>query len=168
MKRMFRAKTYVGVILHVGLVLCVFLLCFDAAAGNRGKGKKKKQDVLVSKPKPKKVEEEGVNIVSGKVKGTVGGIGRRFISVVYKKDNKTKGEYELCILIDENVKIVNKEKLNEIKMGDTVTVVYEEKHKSYEKKKKDGTVEKGTKLAGRVATKITVFDPEGQGVLTSE
>ena len=114
MKRIFGAKTCVEVMLHVGLVLAVFFLCFDTVAEgrDRSKGKEKNKGGLVSKPKAKKAEgEENISVVDRTVKGEVGMITPNFISIVYKRDEKTKTEYEIALTVEAGLELVNAENL---------------------------------------------------------
>jgi hypothetical protein len=59
------------------------------------------------------------------VTGEVGGIGHNCIAVVYKHD-KVSGDYEIPLTIKEPPDIENVEHLGQIKLGDIVTVKYEQ------------------------------------------
>lgn len=60
------------------------------------------------------------------VTGEISGISKKFISVVYNKDEETGVDYEMLIPIDENVQVEHKKGLGEFKKGDTVSVEYED------------------------------------------
>lgn len=60
------------------------------------------------------------------VQGEISGIGRDYIAIVYDRDTEKGVEYEILLPIEEDIKLVRKRKLNEIKVGDIVGVQYEE------------------------------------------
>jgi hypothetical protein len=69
-------------------------------------------------------EKKGPLAVMKQVTGQVSAIDKRCIAVVYKRD--AAGEYEIPLTIKEPPKLEHVKELNQIKMGDTVTVQYEQ------------------------------------------
>lgn len=69
-------------------------------------------------------EETRITVVQKTVNGEVGGIGPNFIAVTYEVDEKAA--YEIAFNLDKDVKFKNKKGLNEINLGDMVSVRYEE------------------------------------------
>jgi hypothetical protein len=62
-------------------------------------------------------------VFSRQVSGRVSGISKNFIAVEYAADSR--GAREIALSMDKNTKGVNR-KLNEIGVGDTVSVTYDE------------------------------------------
>jgi hypothetical protein len=104
-----------------------------------------------------KDKEKEVKVETKTITGEVGGIGRKFISIIYKKEQGT--DYELAIRVPEDVKLVRKKSFKSIAAGDTVRVEYKEATQDYEELQPDGSVEKKTKIISRTATKITFMRP---------
>ncbi|MCK5161165.1 MAG: hypothetical protein KAQ99_06280 [Candidatus Aureabacteria bacterium] len=76
--------------------------------------------------KDKEKKEKVVKIASGVVSGEISGISEKFISVVYEKDKEKGIEYETLVPIDKDVKIEHKKSLSELKIGDRVSIRYED------------------------------------------
>lgn len=89
--------------------------------------------------------------------GEVAGISPSFIAVVYDKDDKSA--YEMALNLDPKVKIVGKKNINEIRVGDTVTVSYDERFQKDEKG--------DTRINGRKVTAIS-FIREGKKLMEEE
>jgi len=71
-------------------------------------------------------DETVTKTTGGVVNGEISGITKKFISVVYKKDAETNTDYEMLILIDENVRLDHKKSLSELNVGDSVSIEYED------------------------------------------
>lgn len=74
-------------------------------------------------------EEEDVVVVVKEISGEVTVVGPSFIAVVYERDAKKGIEYEMALPIDKDIELVRKRNLDEIRVGDTVRVKYEETQK---------------------------------------
>ena len=70
-------------------------------------------------------EKKGPEAIMKEVTGEVSAIDKHCIAVVYKHDPAT-GDYELPITIKDPPQMEHIKELNQIKMGDTVTVKYEQ------------------------------------------
>ncbi len=62
------------------------------------------------------------------VTGTISGIGlaKDFIAVEYQKDDKEGRAYEVAVPLGKNVSLVHIKKIEDLKVGDTVSVEYED------------------------------------------
>ncbi|MCM8801383.1 MAG: hypothetical protein NC912_05195 [Candidatus Omnitrophica bacterium] len=69
-------------------------------------------------------EETKIIVLQKTVNGEVGGIGPNFIAVTYEVDENAA--YEIAFDLDKEVRFRNKKGLNEINLGDMVSVRYEE------------------------------------------
>ena len=98
-----------------------------------------------------RIKEE---IVIKEVKGEVTGISPNFIAVLYGEDTKRQVSLEMAFDVTKDAKIENKKNLTDIRVGDTVTVTYEEKTE----KNKEGKV----RVKGKLVKKI-VFKKAGTG-----
>ncbi len=105
-------------------------------------------------PKAEPPKEE---MASKSMTGEVAGISPSFIAVVYDKDNKSA--YEMALNLDPKVKIVGKKNISEIRVGDTVTVSYDERFQKDEKG--------DTRINGRKVTSIA-FVREGKKLVEEE
>lgn len=76
--------------------------------------------------KDKEKKEKVVKTSSGVVSGEISSISEKFISVVYEKDKGKGIEYEILVPIDKDVKIEHKQNLSELKIGDRVSIQYED------------------------------------------
>lgn len=75
--------------------------------------------------KPKEVEKQPVRTArTTEVQGEVSAITKNFIAIVYRRDGAT--EYEMMFPLDKNIKLVHRQSLSEISLGDIVSVEYEE------------------------------------------
>ncbi|MFA5118420.1 MAG: hypothetical protein WC695_06165 [Candidatus Omnitrophota bacterium] len=64
--------------------------------------------------------------VRKEVTGVISGLSSNFMAVTYGADDPSKGAYEMAFTIDKKIKVEHKNKLSDIKFGDTVTVKYDE------------------------------------------
>ena len=87
-------------------------------------------------------EEKNVKIrtskATGQIQGEVSAIDKHYIAIVYRRDLEKRAEYEILLPIDKHLKLVHLGSLAEIKVGDTVSVQFDEitdEYKSGENKK---------------------------------
>ncbi len=171
MKRIFGVKTWAGAILHMGLVLAMFFLCFGAAVVGRDRGKDEAKGVLVSKPKAEKAEtekgkeEEGVVTVTEKqVLGKLTYLGplkeptSLGIEVVTSGGRATNRE--MYFRIDSDLEIVGKGSLDNVRMGDTIAVVYDEVVTATEKDEEE--IRTTTRIARAIKFKKSVAEITGK------
>ncbi len=59
------------------------------------------------------------------VSGEISGITKRSISVVYNRDYDTGTEYEVLIPVDDGTQFKHKQALSDLKVGDLISVEYE-------------------------------------------
>lgn len=74
-------------------------------------------------------DDKGRKIIkraSGEISGEISAIGRDFISVIYKRDEKKGAEYEVLVPIDAGTKLERKRSLSELNLGDTVNIQFED------------------------------------------
>lgn len=71
-------------------------------------------------------ERKIVKTETNRIRGKVSGLGKDFISVVYGQDKEKGIDYEMFLPIDKNIQIQHKKNLGEIKIGDAVSVLYED------------------------------------------
>jgi hypothetical protein len=64
--------------------------------------------------------------VRKEVTGVVSGLSSNFMAVTYGGDDPSQGAYEMAFTIDKKIRVEHKNKLSDIKFGDTVTVKYDE------------------------------------------
>ncbi|MFH0839268.1 MAG: hypothetical protein V1893_03690 [Candidatus Omnitrophota bacterium] len=60
----------------------------------------------------------------GAIEGEISAISNKYISIVYKKEKDA--EYEMLLPIDKDIEIIHKKSLDEMKVGDTVYIEYED------------------------------------------
>lgn len=173
----------------VGLVVSLCVADFGTA-GDRREAEKKAAEgrkVLASTPKtkeakkeevkeePKAAEEEAaeeIQVASKNLKGEVAHVSEKVIVLVFsrKKDRngKTVEEQEIDLPLGNDAE-ANKAMIKNIKVGDVVTVTYDEKTKPHEMKDKNGKVMTKTKVVGRVVkgVKLVKSGTQGDGVLIS-
>ena len=81
-------------------------------------------------------DEEGIEtVVVKEVSGEVYALNRNRITLIYSRDEEKGVEYEILLPFDKDVELVHKRSLDEIKIGDTVGVKYEETTIEYKDKK---------------------------------
>ena len=107
----------------LSIILC-FALAQLSLAAEKAQAKPKKQEVFVPT----------VNSAVKEIQGEVSAIVNNFISIIYKKEKGV--DYEIGFPIDKNVKLVHKKSLQEIAVGDTVSIEFEEVNETA----KDGTI----------------------------
>ena len=64
--------------------------------------------------------------VAKEIQGEVAGISKDSIAIIYNRNEATGEEYEMSFPVAKEVDIVHKKSINEIAVGDTVNVQYEE------------------------------------------
>jgi len=60
------------------------------------------------------------------IEGEVSAINKQGIAIVYKKDAEKNQDFEIYLPINKNLRLVHKQSLDQIKVGDIVNVQYEE------------------------------------------
>jgi len=95
--------------------------------------------------------DEVTKVETKEVTGEVGGISKDFIAVVYKKDDASHASYEVALPIQGTPILQHISNLKQIKVGDTVTVQYDEMIKTDENGK--------NAVVGRNAKSITFISP---------
>ena len=81
------------------------------------------------------------------IQGEVAGISKDSIAIIYNRNEATGEEYEMSFPVAKEVDIVHKKSINEIAVGDTVNVQYEETtEKSAEDKEKDLEIKRQVKV----------------------
>jgi len=69
------------------------------------------------------------------IQGEISAIGKDYISIVYQREREKGVEYEIWLPLDkDNVRLIHKESLEELKVGDFIRVQYEEVTKEYKEK----------------------------------
>ncbi len=84
-------------------VLVFFLLCL-VAVGQTQEEKEKIKTTTAAK----------------EVQGEISGIGKDCIAIVYERDLEKGIEYEMLLPIEKDIRLVHKQNLNQIKVGDIV------------------------------------------------
>ena len=85
--------------------------------------------------------------VAKEIQGEVAGISKDSIAIIYNRNEATGEEYEMSFPVAKEVDIVHKKSINEIAVGDTVNVQYEEiTEKSAEDKEKDPEIKRQVKV----------------------
>jgi lipopolysaccharide export LptBFGC system permease protein LptF len=79
----------------------------------------------------KKEEKIRTTSVMKEVEGEISAIGKDYIAVVYERDNTKGEEYEILLPIDKDIKLVRKKSLDQIGVGDKVSIQYEELTEEY-------------------------------------
>ena len=107
--------------------------------------------------KDKEKKEKVVKTASGVVSGEISGISEKFISVVYEKDKEKGIEYETLVPIDKDVKIEHKKSLSELKIGDRVSIQYEDV--TVEDSDKQQTLKRKAKIVRFVRSAVKKPEP---------
>ena len=127
-----------------GMVLVLFLFLISTAAAADKKEALKEQPTISTNAQ--------------EVQGTITWISKNKIAIAYQQDQGT--EYEILLPFDGNtIKLEHKNKLAELKVGDTVKVQYDEEAIEYPDGKKEG------KLKAKV---ISFISPKAAKSLTSK
>lgn len=71
-------------------------------------------------------KERAIKTAKGGVSGEISGISKNYISVVYEKDTENGIEYEMLLPIDKDIQLEYKKSLGEMKIGDRVSIQYED------------------------------------------
>ncbi len=81
----------------------------------------------------KEVKKEKIETtsVTKEVQGEISGISKDFIAIVYERDVEKGIEYEMLLPIEKGIRLVHKQTLDQIKVGDIVSVQYEEVTEEY-------------------------------------
>ena len=112
---------------------------------------------VVAPAEAPKAEPPKEEMASKSITGEVTGISPSFIAVMYDQD--VKSAYEMALNLGPKAKIVGKTSINEIHVGDTVTVSYDERFQKDEK----GDI----RINGRKVTAIS-FVREGKKLAEEE
>lgn len=75
---------------------------------------------------PKETKENIIKSVTKEVSGEISAIGKDYISIIYKRDEKKGTEYEMLVPIDTSTKLERKKSLSELNIGDTVKIQCED------------------------------------------
>ncbi len=105
----------------------------------------------------KEKKEKIVKTASSVVSGEISGISENFISVVYETDKEKGIEYEVLVPIDKDVKIEHKKSLSELKIGDRVSIRYEDT--TVEDSKKRQTLKRKAKVIRFVRSAVKKPEP---------
>ncbi len=89
-------------------------------------------------------KEKIIKTASGGVAGTVSGITKNYISVLYDQDKEKNIDYEMLLPVDKDVQLEYKNSLSEIKVGDRVSVQYEDT--TTENSEKEKTLKRKAKV----------------------
>jgi hypothetical protein len=111
-----------------GVLALVCCLCLAHAVGAR-EDAKEAGGVLISKPKDEARTEEAVEegqVTAKQVTGKVSAVSSRFIAVSYRKDAERGVEHEMALPIDKSARDASKTVLEKLRVGDMVTVSYDE------------------------------------------
>jgi len=65
------------------------------------------------------------------VQGEISWIGKDYIAIIYQKDEKKGKEYEILLPIDADIQLLHKSNLDQLSVGDTVRVQFEELTEEY-------------------------------------
>jgi len=101
----------------------------------------------------------------GEVAGTISGIGRNYISVIYGQDQEKGAEYEVLLPITSDVQFEHKKSLKDFAIGDQVGVVYEDL--STEDANKEQKIERRVKVISFVRPGVKKRDqskPPEEGI----
>jgi len=60
------------------------------------------------------------------ITGEITALDYNFIAVTYRKDEKRGIEYEIAFPLNKDVKVINRKGLNELLIGDIITLTYDE------------------------------------------
>jgi hypothetical protein len=72
-------------------------------------------------------EGKGQRSVAGKVvEGEISGLGKDYISIIYKKDAEKGAEYEILLPLDDEVQLVHKKSIKDLRVGDRVNIEFDE------------------------------------------
>jgi len=93
--------------------------------------------------------------VMKEVQGTVSNMSGRYLTISYKQDEEKGVEYEIVLFLDETIKVKRKKSLDEINLGDLVSVQYEEITEEYTDGEK-------RKRRARIITFIKPAEKEGE------
>lgn len=100
-------------------------------------------------------DEEDALITVKHITGEVSIIRPHYLSVVYKQDAETRMEYEMVFPMNKDVEFFHKKSLDDIEVGDTVRVTYEEK---------TWTTEDGMERMKRKAKEVWFVRPAKKGL----
>lgn len=95
-------------------------------------------------------EEAATSVASKEITGEVSGVSNNSIAVVYKKDLAKGEEYEVLLLVDGTVQLERIKNITQLKIGDTVTVAYDESFQ---------TNQEGTEITDRKVKTIKFMKP---------
>jgi hypothetical protein len=93
------------------------------------------------------------------VTGEVSAITRDFIAIIYSRNVDAGSEEEIALPIAKDFQLKRKTSLDQIQVGDTVEVEYEDTNEEYQKRNEQGAIEKKTKVVEREAKVITFVRP---------
>ncbi len=109
------------------------------------------------------------SVLAKEVTGEVSGIADDSISIIYKEEKAAGVEYEILLPIDQGTKVERIKDLNQIKVGDTVTVEYadtvETDAEGKEITKRISKVIKFVRPAPQAAPEVT---PTEEGLVSGE
>ena len=99
-------------------------------------------------------QQSEFTLLTKRVAGEVSGITKNFIAIVYSRDKERHTEEEIALPIAKGVKLVNIKSLNDIRVGDTMEVIFVDTQERYQERKEDGSIEEKTKVVKREAVTI--------------
>lgn len=106
------------------------------------------------------------NVTVKTLSGEVSGISPNFIAVLYGQD--AKSSYEMGLVINKNTKVERKHSLNEIVVGDTVSVKYEETTQVIKEKTQKGEEKDTVKVLSRIAKVVSFIKSPAEGLQSTE
>lgn len=80
----------------------------------------------VSAQEAQQGQEPKAAVSMKQITGTVSGLSARHLSVLYSSDPERGASLEAAFNLDKDVRVIHKQSLKEIAVGDTVSVAYEE------------------------------------------
>ena len=114
------------------------------------------------------IEEEDASVSAKTVEGVVSALSPGFIAVVYKTEEDDTVEYEIPFTVTESVKILRKNSIDELSLGDTVKVTYLERSRVGKKVKAHGDDELEKQILGRDLEEISFVKTVSSELMASE
>ncbi len=117
----------------------VFVLGFNMTVLAQETKQEVKQDTK------KEAEKAKISNISKEITGEVSAVNKNGIAIIYNRDLGKGSEDEIFVPLDNTVKLVHKQSIADINVGDVVSVLYEEVSENT----KEGVV---NKFAGKIVT----------------
>ena len=137
-----------------GLILAIYIagpvMAQSEKASEKAKGADAPGQAAVTESAAA-ARNEVTKVETKEVTGEVSGVSKDFIAIVYKKDDASHASYEVALPIQGTPILQHISNVKQIKVGDTITVQYDEMIKTDEKGK--------NAVVGRNAKTITFVSP---------